>query len=80
MTSNVSLAAHGFQQSSRSERLYYREGLKDGRFAFRKHYVNLERRVSGEWEIVWPQFLITRQLDEITQAIEDPVEAVKRGS
>ncbi len=56
------LLQHGFKPSTRSERLYYKEGAAGARFAFRKHYVNYERRVGDEWGLQ-KTFLLTRELD-----------------
>lgn len=64
----------GFKPSSRSERLYYNPRIPRVRFAFRKHYVNEEKRQGDKWEIQ-EAYLLTRELEDAVKAVHGSTRA-----
>ncbi len=68
----LELSENGFEPSTRSPRLYYNPRIPTVRFAFRKHYVNEERRTrrGDKWEISKP-YLLTRELEDAVHAVKD---------
>jgi hypothetical protein len=61
------LKAAGYSQPFQNSRFWYSTKHPNWRFVFRRHIVNLEKRVGNKWEY-WRSYLLTREAE---QAIKD---------